>query len=157
MIGTRPSGNIEMLLTFSNHSAGHMAFLIASTYEHENFTPFFTGNTSDFLRTVIMLYWCFTGFEISAIPADETKNKKDVFRSLVIVMLVVTFVYLFLNISLIAVWQPVNCIFPAPMAGSGFYCIYGFRQLNGVYGIIAMMSALNAYLLPLQGASKYCL
>ena len=149
MIGTRPSGNIEMLLTFlKTIPLVILAFLLLPHMKHENFTPFFTGNTSDFLRTVIIVYWCFTGFEISAIPADETKNKNDIFRSLVIVMLVVTFVYLFLNISLIgSLGSQLIASSPAPMAEAASIVFAASGNIMAYIGIIAMMSALNAYLL----------
>jgi len=125
-----------------------LAFLLLPHIKHENFTPFFTGNTSDFLRTVIIVYWCFTGFEISAIPADETKNKNDIFRSLVIVMLVVTFVYLFLNISLIgSLGSRLIASSPAPMAEAASIAFASSGNIMAYIGIIAMMSALNAYLL----------
>jgi amino acid transporter len=149
MIGTRPSGNIEMVLTLlKTIPLIILAFLLLPHMKHENFTPFFTGNTGDFLRTVIIVYWCFTGFEISAIPADETKNKNDIFRSLVIVMLVVTFVYLFLNISLIGtLGSQLIASSPAPMAEAASIAFADSGNIMAYIGIIAMMSALNAYLL----------
>jgi amino acid transporter len=149
MIGTRPSGNIEMILTvLKTIPLVLLAFLLVPHMNHENFTPFFIGNTSDFLRTVIIVYWCFTGFEISAIPADETKNKNDIFRSLVIVMLVVTFVYLFLNISLIgSLGSQLIASSPAPMATAASIVFQASGNIMAYIGIIAMMSALNAYLL----------
>ena len=149
MIGTRPSGNIEMILTFlKTIPLVILAFLLLPHMKHENFTPFFTGNTGDFLRTVIIVYWCFTGFEISAIPSDETKNKKNVFKSLVIVMLVVTFVYLFLNITLIgSLGSQLIASSPAPMAKAASIAFTASGNIMAYIGIIAMMSALNAYLL----------
>lgn len=149
MIGTRPSGNIEMVLTFlKTIPLVILAFLLLPHMKQENFTPFFTGNTGDFLRSVIIVYWCFTGFEISAIPAEETKNKKDVFKSLVIVMLVVTFVYLFLNISLIgSLGSQLIASSPAPMAKAASIAFTASGNIMAYIGIIAMMSALNAYLL----------
>ena len=149
MIGARPTSNIEIVLTLlKTIPLVILAFLLLPHLKYENFTPFFTGNTSDFLRTVIIVYWCFTGFEISAIPADETKNKTDIFRSLVIVMLVVTFVYLFLNISLIgSLGSQLLASSPAPMAEAASIAFASSGNIMAYIGIIAMMSALNAYLL----------
>lgn len=149
MIGARPSGNIEMVMTIlKTIPLVILAFLLLSHIRTENFTPFFYGNTSDFLRTVIIVYWCFTGFEISAIPADEIRNKKDIFRSLVIVMLIVTFVYLFVNISLIgSLGSQLIASSPTPLAMAASLAFQNSGGIMALIGIIAMMSALNAYLL----------
>jgi len=147
--GLRPSSNIEIVLTFlKTIPLVILAFLLVPHISLENFTPFFTGNTNDFLRTVIIVYWCFTGFEISAIPADETKNKNDIHRSLISVMLIVTFVYLFLNISLMgSLGSPVIASSPAPLAKAASVVFQASGDIMAFLGIIAMMSALNAYLL----------
>lgn len=149
IIGSRPSSNIEIFLTFMKTiPLVILAFLLVPHMTLENFTPFFTGNTNDFLRTVIIVYWCFTGFEISAIPADETKNKNDIHRSLISVMLIVTFVYLFLNISLMgSLGSLVIASSPAPLAKAASVVFQASGDIMAFIGIIAMMSALNAYLL----------
>ncbi len=147
IIGVRPSGNIEILLTLLKTAP--LVILAIALFPHirnENFTPFFTGKT-DFLKAIIIVYWPFTGFEISAIPADETKNKKDIFTSLVIVILITTIVYLLLNIALIgSVGSQLLASSSAPLAlaASRFSPFSG--EIMAVIGIIAMLSALNAYL-----------
>ncbi len=94
------------------------------------------------------MYWPFTGFEISAIPADETRNKKDVFTSLVIVMLVTTIVYFFLNIALIgSLGSSLLASSSAPVALAASRIFHTSGKVMAVIGIIAMLSALNAYLL----------
>ncbi|MFZ3383515.1 MAG: APC family permease [Candidatus Methanoperedens sp.] len=149
MIGSRPSSNIEIILTLlKTIPLVVLSFLLVPHIRPENFTPFFTGNMNDFLRSVIIVYWCFTGFEISAIPADEIKNKNDIHRSLILVMVIVTFVYLFLNISLMgSLGSSVIASSPAPLAKAASVVFQASGDIMAFIGIIAMMSALNAYLL----------
>lgn len=147
IIGVRPSGNIEILLTLLKTAPLIILAIVLFPYIHkENFTPFFTDKT-DFLKAIIIVYWPFTGFEISAIPADETKNKKDTFKALVIVVLITTFVYLLLNIALIgSVGSQLLASSSAPLALAASRVFQASGNIMAVIGIIAMLSALNAYL-----------
>ncbi|MFZ2410557.1 MAG: APC family permease [Candidatus Methanoperedens sp.] len=149
IIGVRPSGKVEILLTILKTLPLIVLSIILVPYiQKDNFIPFFTASKTDFLKAVIIVYWPFTGFEISAIPADETKNKKDVFTSLVIVILITTIVYLFLNIALIgSVGSQLLASSPAPLALAASQVIHNSGKAMAVIGIIAMLSALNAYLL----------
>lgn len=147
IIGVRPSGNIEILLTLLKTIPLVILAIVLFPYiQKENFTPFFTGKT-DFLKAIIIVYWPFTGFEISAITADETKNKKDIFTSLVIVILITTVVYLLLNIALIgSVGSQLLASSSAPLALAASKVFQASGNIMAVIGIIAMLSALNAYL-----------
>jgi amino acid transporter len=147
IIGVRPSGNIEILMTLLKTIPLVILAIVLFPYiQKENFTPFFTGKT-DFLKAIIIVYWPFTGFEISAIPADETKNKKDIFTSLMIVMLITTIVYLLLNIALIgSIGSQLLAASSAPLALAASRVFQASGNIMAVIGIIAMLSALNAYL-----------
>ncbi len=147
IIGVRPSGNIEILLTLLKTIPLVILAIVLFPYiRNENFTPFLTGKT-DFLKAIIIVYWPFTGFEISAITADETKNKKDIFTSLVIVILITTVVYLLLNIALIgSVGSQLLASSSAPLALAASKVFHASGNIMAVIGIIAMLSALNAYL-----------
>jgi amino acid transporter len=147
IIGVRPSGNIEILMTLLKTIPLVILAIVLFPYiQKENFTPFFTGKT-DFLKAIIIVYWPFTGFEISAIPADETKNKKDIFTSLMIVMLITTIVYLLLNIALIgSIGSQLLASSSAPLALAASRVFQASGNIMAVIGIIAMLSALNAYL-----------
>lgn len=149
LMGARPSGKIEMVLTvLKTIPLIILAFLLLPHMKTENFTPFFVGGARDFLHAVIIVYWCYTGFEISAIPGDEIENKKDIRRSLILVMVIVAFVYLFLNISLIgSLGSQLIASSPAPMALAASLVLRASGNIMAFIGIIAMMSALNAYLL----------
>ncbi len=147
IIGVRPSGNIEILLTLLKTVPLVILAIVLFPYiQKENFTPLFTDKT-DFLKAIIIVYWPFTGFEISAIPADETKNKKDIFTSLVIVILITTVVYLLLNIALIgSVGSQLLASSSVPLALAASRVFPASGNIMAVIGIIAMLSALNAYL-----------
>ncbi len=149
IIGVRPSGNIETVLTLlKTLPLVILAIFLLPHILKENFTPFFTGNKTDFLRVVIIVYWPYTGFEISAIPADEIRNIRNVFTSLVIVMLITTFVYLFLNIALIgSMGSGLLASSSAPLALAAALAFHTSGRVMAVIGIIAMLSALNAYIL----------
>ena len=149
IIGVRPSGNIEILLTLlKTLPLIFLAIVLLPYIQKDNFIPFFIASKTDFLKAVIIVYWPFTGFEISAIPADETRNKKDVFTSLVIVMLVTTIVYFFLNIALIgSLGSSLLASSSAPVALAASRIFHTSGKVMAVIGIIAMLSALNAYLL----------
>ncbi len=148
VIGVRPSANIENVLTvLKTLPLIILAIILLPYLKQENFTPFFTESKTDFLKAIIIVYWPFTGFEISAIPAEETKNKKDIFASLIIVMVLTTFVYLFLNIALIgSMGSQLLASSPAPVALAASKVFQKSGTIIAVIAIVAMLSALNAYI-----------
>ena len=94
-----------------------IAFLLIPFINVENFIPQTPVTYTGFLATIIIVYWPFTGFEISAIPVEETRDPKIIRRSLILVMGIVVFVYLLLNISLIgSVGSETLATSPAPIA-----------------------------------------
>jgi amino acid transporter len=98
--------------------------------------------------TIIIVYWPFTGFEISAIPVEEMRDPKIVARSLVIVMIIVTAVYLLLNIALIgSTGSAILASSPAPVATAAAFLFPYAGYLVAVIGIFAMLSAMNAYII----------
>jgi len=97
---------------------------------------------------VIIVYWPFTGFEISAIPVEETRDSRMVARSLVIVMVLVTSMYLLLNISLIgSIGSGPLGASSAPVATAAGILFRRADMIVAIIGIIAMASALNAYII----------
>ncbi len=93
------------------------------------------------------MYWPFTGFEISAIPVDEMKDPGKVPKALVPVMLTVSAIHLLLNIALIgSVGSAALASSPAPIAAAAGFVFSRSGTIVAVIGIIAMCSALNAYL-----------
>ena len=112
-----------------------------------NLVPTETVPLSDILKVVIIVYWPFTGFEISAIPVQETKDPRSISRSLLIVMILVCTIYLVLNIALIgSVGSAALAASPAPIASAAGIVFSGSGALVAFIGIITMFSALNAYI-----------
>ncbi len=106
----------------------------------------FTGHA--LLSAIIIVYWPFTGFEISAIPSEETRDPRMISRSLVYVMVIVSIVYLLLNVALIgSVGADLLAFSPAPLAAAAEIFLPNAGIVVAIIGIIAMLSALNAYLI----------
>ena len=125
-----------------------IALLLLPHIRPENFVLSSGISASSIIATVIIVYWPFTGFEISAIPIEETKDISLIWRSLIIVMVIVTSVYLLLNISLIgSVGSGALAASPAPVATAASLLFSSSGSLVAIIGIIAMLSALNAYII----------
>ncbi|MCZ7357362.1 MAG: APC family permease [Candidatus Methanoperedens sp.] len=149
IIGVYLSGTTEIILTtIKTIPLVILAVLLMQYIQKSNFSPFYPAAPTDFLKALIIVYWPFTGFEISAIPAEETKDKNLIFKSLIIVMSIVVSVYLLLNISLIgSVGSRVLASSPAPLATAAGLIQKESGWIVGIIGIAAMLSALNAYVL----------
>ena len=125
-----------------------IALLLLPHIRPENFMMNAGLSASSLIATVIIVYWPFTGFEISAIPVEETKDISLIRRSLFLVMAIVTFVYILLNIALIgSAGSAALAASPAPVAeAAGLILPLAGPVVAGI-GIIAMLSALNAYII----------
>jgi len=148
LIGITLSGMTENLLTaLKVIPLVVIALLLLPSVELEDLTPLVPLTATGLVTTVLIVYWPFTGFEISTIPVDEMKNPRIVPYALAIVMLVVSAVYLLLNIALIgSVGSAVLAASPAPIATAAALILSRSGSTVAVIGIIAMLSALNAYL-----------
>jgi amino acid transporter len=148
LIGIYVSGITENVLTILKIiplvaiAVGLVAFIRPGNFV-AGIVPF---NGHAILAAIILVYWPFTGFEISAIPVDETRDPNMISRSLFIVMAIVISIYLLLNISLIgSVGTHVLAASPAPIATAAGLFIPLSGPFVAAVGIIAMLSALNAY------------
>jgi amino acid transporter len=125
-----------------------IALLLLPFVRADNFVQTSPLTTAALLSTVIIVYWPFTGFEISAIPVEETKDHTLIARSLVLVMIIVGSVYLLLNIALIgSTGAVVLAASPAPIATAASKLSAHAGLFVAFIGIIAMLSALNAYII----------
>ena len=125
-----------------------IAFLLIPFINVENFIPQTPVTYTGFLATIIIVYWPFTGFEISAIPVEETRDPKIIRRSLMLVMGIVVSVYLLLNISLIgSVGSETLAASPAPIATAAAMLFDSSGFIVAIIGIVAMLSAINAYII----------
>jgi len=143
------SGKTEIILTIAKIlPIIILSALLLPFLNESNFHPFYPSSSFDFLKAIVIVYWCFTGFEIAALFSHETKGgQKIVYRSLKIVIAITISVYIFLNISLIgSVGSYVLANSPAPLATAYGLIIKDSNIVVGMIGIIAMLSAINAYI-----------
>ncbi|OPX62066.1 MULTISPECIES: APC family permease [unclassified Methanoregula] len=125
-----------------------IAIVLLPFVRPENLVPAAPLTMNGLLATVIIVYWPFTGFEICAIPVEETKDPALIRRSLLLVMLVVVTLYLVLNTALIgSVGSAVLSSSPAPVAAAAGAVFPHAGEIVAFIGIIAMLSALNAYII----------
>lgn len=124
-----------------------IAFLLIPFINIGNFSPTTPLTVTGLLATIIIVYWPFTGFEISAIPVEETRDPALIRRSLIIVMSIVVSLYLLLNVSLIgSVGSEALAASPAPVATAAGILLTQSGTLIACIGIVAMLSAINAYI-----------
>jgi amino acid transporter len=143
------SAKIEIILTIAKISPLIILSILLLPFLNEsNFYPFYPASSFDFLKTIVIVYWSFTGFEIAALFSDETKGgQKIVYRSLKIVIGITIFIYIFLNFSLIgSVGSYILANSPAPLATAYGLILKESNIVIGLIGIIAMLSAINAYI-----------
>lgn len=125
-----------------------IAFLLIPFITIDNFVPRTPVTYTGFLATVIIVYWPFTGFEISAIPVEETRDPRIIRRSLILVMGIVVSVYLLLNVLLIgSVGAETLAASPAPIATAAGILFNRSGFFVAIIGIVAMLSAINAYII----------
>jgi amino acid transporter len=124
-----------------------ISLLLLPFVRPENFVQSVPLTTGGLLATVMIVYWPFTGFEISAIPVEETRDPSLIRRSLILVMLIVVSLYLVLNITLIgSIGTAALAASPAPIATAAGIIFTHSGPLVAFIGIIAMLSAMNAYI-----------
>jgi amino acid transporter len=148
IIGISLSGMTENILTMIKIiPLVLIALFLLPFVRFENLVPVTPVSTGALLATIIIVYWPFTGFEISAIPVEEIKDTRLISRSLLLVMVIVVSVYLVLNISLIgSVGAGALAQSPAPIATAAGLIFSHAGPLVACVGIVAMLSALNAYI-----------
>jgi amino acid transporter len=125
-----------------------ISVLLIPFIDTHNFEPRTSVTATGLLATVIIVYWPFTGFEISAIPVEETRDPTLIRRSLMLVMGIVVSVYLLLNVSLIgSVGAETLAASSAPIATAAAILFNHSGPIVACIGIVAMLSALNAYII----------
>jgi amino acid transporter len=149
IIGISFSGMTEnVLTTLKIVPLVAISLLLIPFIRPENFVSTMPLTGSGLLATIIIVYWPFTGFEISAIPVEETRDPSLIRTSLLIVMGIVVSLYLVLNIALIGSVGVVSlAASPAPIATAAGIVFAQSGTLVAFIGIVAMLSALNAYII----------
>jgi len=153
LIGMTLSGATENVLSLIKVAAMiAMILVLTPSMRADNFVPFTLPSAPTLLSVAIIVYWPFTGFEISAIPVAETKDPRRIAAALLLVMVFVCAVYLALNVALIgAVGATDLAASPAPVAYAMGLVLPGSGPFVAAVGIVTMLSALNAYIV---GASR---
>ena len=148
LIGIALSGRTENVLTVAKIAPILLiAVALLPFVKFGNLVPAHAAALPDILRVVIIVYWPFTGFEISAIPVEETRDPRAISRALLTVMLLVCAIYLVLNIALIgSVGAAALAASPAPVAFAAGIIFPWAAPVVALIGIITMFSALNAYI-----------
>jgi amino acid transporter len=149
LIGISLSGLTENILTLLKILPLVIITLVLLPFVRpEYLAPTVPFTVMGLFSTIIIVYWPFTGFEISALPVDEMRDPRLVARSLGIVMVTVAAIYLLLNLALIgSVGSDVLVASPAPIATAVSLVFSGSGYLVAVIGIFAMLSAMNAYII----------
>jgi amino acid efflux transporter len=151
--GISLSGATENLLSLLK-VAGIFAIIavLAPHVQPQSLVPAGVAPLPTLLKVVVIVYWSFTGFEISAIPVAEMRNPRAIVPALVSVMALVCVVYLALNLVLLgAVGAPALAASPAPVAFAVELALQGGGTWVALLAIVTMLSALNAYIV---GASR---
>ncbi|MDD1687814.1 APC family permease [Methanoregula sp.] len=148
IVGISFSGMTENLLTLIKIiPLVVITLLLIPFIRPVNFIPDIPLTATGLLATIIIVYWPFTGFEISAIPVEETKDPSLIRTSLLLVMGIVVSLYLVLNIALIGSMGAASlAASPAPVAAAAGILFTQSGTLVACIGIVAMLSALNAYI-----------
>jgi amino acid transporter len=148
LVGIALSGTTENILTVIKIVAiVGIAGALAPFIDPDNLVPTRSIGVPELLQVVILVFWPFTGFEISAIPVAETQDPKQIARALLLVMLLVCVIYLGLNVALIgAVGAEALAASPAPIAAAAGRIFSGAGSFVAALGIVTMLSALNAYI-----------
>jgi amino acid transporter len=124
-----------------------ITFFLIPFIHPENFIPTVPFTLPALAATLVIVYWPFTGFEISAIPVDETRDPSLITRSLILVMVIVILIYLGLNLALIgSIGSEVLAASPAPVARAAAVFLPLSGPIVALVGIFAMLSAMNAYI-----------
>ena len=148
LVGIALSGTTENILTVIKIVAiVGIAAALTPFIQMENLMPARRIGMPELLQVVIIVYWPFTGFEISAIPVAETRDPREISRALLLVMVLVCLIYLALNVALIgAVGAAELAAAPASIAAAVGRIFSGAGPFVASLGIVTMLSALNAYI-----------
>jgi amino acid transporter len=149
IIGISLSGKTEVVLAvLKTVPLVVISLLLLPHIRPENFAIPAGISVPSIIATVVIVYWPFSGFEISAIPVEETKDIALIRKALIIVMIIVASVYLLLNVALIgSVGAAALAASPAPVATAADLLFTASGPVVAFIGIIAMLSALNAYII----------
>jgi amino acid transporter len=111
VVGVRTAGKTNDVLTVAKLAPLVLFSVIGLFYivlhpakAAGNFTPFLPLGLGNFGLTLVLVFWAYAGFEISTIPAEETKDpKRTIPKAIVLGISIVTIFYLVTNTVLFGV------------------------------------------------------
>jgi amino acid transporter len=147
LAGIALSGLAEDVLTIAKIAAIlAIVALLAPHIEPGRLAPVGPVSAPALLQVVILVYWPFSGFEISAIPVAEARRPDRIPRALLAVMALVITLYFALNVALLgAVGSEALAVSSAPVADAMARWIPAAGPLVAAAAVVTMASALNAY------------
>ena len=149
LVGVGLSGAAEGLLTVAKIvPLIAIALLLLPLVRPEHLLEMPPVGLSAVVAAVLVVFWPYSGFEIGAIPVGEARVRTAIRVAVLIVAFATLVLYLVLNAALIgSLGVDTLAASPAPVAFAADRILTGGSSVVGVVGIIAMLSALNAYLL----------
>ncbi|MEN6517410.1 MAG: amino acid permease [Methanospirillum sp.] len=149
LVGVALSGAAENLLTVAKIvPLIVIALLLLPLVRPEHLQEARPITLSTFVAAVLVVFWPYTGFEIGAIPVGEARDRRAVRTAVLMVAGATLTLYLVLNLALVgSIGADTLAASPAPVALAADHIMAGGSTVVGVIGIVAMLSALNAYLL----------
>ena len=149
LAGVALSGAAESLLTVAKIvPLVVIALLLLPHIQPDHLLDTHTVTLSAFVAAILVVYWPYSGFEIGAIPVGEARDRRTIRTAVLIVASATLTLYLVLNLALIgSAGADALAASPAPLAFAADRILTGGSTVVGVIGIVAMLSALNAYLL----------
>jgi amino acid transporter len=149
LLGVALSGATESLLTVAKIAPlVVIALMLLPLVRPEYLLEARPVTLSTFVAAVLVIFWPYTGFEIGAIPVGEARDRKTVRTAVLVVAGATLTLYLLLNFALIgSVGAGALAASPAPVAYAAGLILPCASGVVALVAIVAMFSALNAYLL----------
>jgi amino acid transporter len=153
IVGVRAAGRINDALTLLKLApliffviAGATWIFLNPASAAANFSPFAPFGFASFGSAIVLIFWAYTGFEISTIPADDIDQPaKNIPKAVVFGILIVTVFYLTTNVVLFGVrnWS-LLAVDTAPLATASHAILPSVGLLAllgaGLVGIGALVS-----------------
>ncbi|XP_009783431.1 cationic amino acid transporter 8, vacuolar-like [Nicotiana tabacum] len=138
-------------------SAGVILFIVIVGFVHgksSNLVPFFPFGAGGVFRAAAVVYWSYTGFDMVANMAEETKRpSRDIPLGLVSSMSVITVVYclMALALTMMVKYTEVDVNAPYSVAFEGI----GMNWAKYLVGICALKGMTTSMLVGSMGQSRY--
>ncbi|KAK2982861.1 hypothetical protein RJ640_006512 [Escallonia rubra] len=155
MSGTQFTSKLNWV--FSILSAGVILMIIVIGFLHaesSNLVPFFPYGAEGVFSAAAVVYWSYTGFDMVATMAEETKKpSRDIPVGLVGSMSVITVVYCLMTLSLTMMVKYTEIDVDA--AYSVAFATIGMKWAKYVVGVVALKGMTTSLLVGSMGQARY--